>query len=166
MNIKSIQPSQVVPTDLRSSERNSSKANAETRLASVQSTRVTAGSSASTNATQVPLVQAQALVNQIDYIKEQLDEILVDFPPFWPPGTFQRADLIQGIRNIQDEVEKSSVASPRKQDIASEKLTENATDNDISAALDKLMSFRDEIAKNIPETAESVEPGTMVSIKV
>lgn len=166
MNIKSIQPGQVVPTDLRSSERNSSRVNAERRVFPEPQTRVPAESSVSSDAVQNRAVQAQTLVNRIDLIKEQLDKILVEFPPFWPPGTFQRADLIEGIRNIQEELEKSSASSEMNKDIASEKLTENATDDDISAALDKLFSVRDEIAKNIPEAAESLEPGSMVSIKV
>jgi hypothetical protein len=166
MNIKSIQASQSVPAILRSPEVSSSKVDAGTGLSPDPSTRISPGSSASTDATLPPVVQAQALVNRIDYVGEQLNKILVEFPPFFPPGTYQRADLIKGIRDIQDEVENSSVSSEMKKDISSQKLTENATDHDISAALDKLLTFRDEIAKSIPETAEGFEPGTMVSIKV
>ena len=53
-----------------------------------------------------------------------------------------------------------------KTDISAQKLAEDANDQDISAALDKLFSFRDEIAQNIPETAEGFEPGAMLSIRV
>jgi hypothetical protein len=166
MNIKSIQTSQSVPAILRSPEGSNSKADAGMGLSLEPSIRILPGSSASTNATQTPLVQAQTLVNHIDYLKEQLDKILVDFPPFFPPGTYQRVDLIKGIRSIQDEVEKSSVPSDMKNDISTQKLTENATDTEISVVLNKLLGFRDEIAQKLPEMAESLEPGTMVSVRV
>jgi hypothetical protein len=166
MNIKGIQTSQIVPPVPRSHEGSNSNAGAGSGLSPEPSSRVPPGSSASTNVSRTPLVEARTLANHIDYLKEQLDKILVDFPPFFPPGTYQRADLIKGIRSIQDEVEKSSVTSDMKEEISSQKLTENATDLGISAALDKLLSLRNDIAKKIPETAESLEPGTMISIKV
>ena len=52
------------------------------------------------------------------------------------------------------------------QDISSGKLSENATDSDISAALDQLFSLKDELSKSLPVAAESPQPGTLVSIKV
>jgi hypothetical protein len=166
MNIKSIQTTQIEPATLRPPERSYSKVDAGMGFSLEVTPRVSLGSSASINATHTPVVQAQALVNQISYIKEQLDKILVDFPPFFPPGSYQRADLIKGVRNIQNEVEQSSVPSDTKKDIPSQKLAEEATDHDISAVLDKLLVFRDEIAKKLPEMAESLEPGTVVTVKV
>jgi len=166
MNIKSIQPSQVVPANLRSSERTSSRLNADIRLPSEPSPRVPTGSPASSRAAQLPEVEAQALVSRIDYVKDQLEKILVDFPPFFPPGTYQRLDLIKGIRNIQDDIEKSSLAGSLKKEPASEKLTEEATDRDITAALDELTSFREEVAQKLPEQVASLNPGSMVSIRV
>lgn len=166
MNIKSIQPSQVAPADLRSSERTSSRLNADLRLPSEPSPWVSSGSPASSRVAQLPEVEAQVLISRIDYVKDQLEKILVDFPPFFPPGTYQRLDLIKGIRNIQDDIEKSSIADSVKKEPASEKLTEEATDHDITVALDELMDFRDEVAQNLPEQVASLNPGTMVSIRV
>lgn len=166
MSIKSIQSTQVVPTILRSPERSYAKVDTGARLSPEPSALVGPGSSPSGDTAQASVAQLQAVVNRIDYIEEQLNKILVDFPPFWPPGTFQRADLIKGIRSIQDEVEKSSMANVRKQDNASLKLEENATDQEISAALDHLFNLRDELGKSITNTAEALEPGTMFSIRV
>lgn len=166
MDIKSIQAAQNVQASFRSPEGNSSKADAWTALSSEPSTRTSSVPSSSANAAQSPLIEAQTLVNHINYIKEQLDKILVDFPPFFPPGTFQRADLIEGIRNIQDEVENSSVPTDMKGDISSERLADKATDEEISAALDKLFSIREEMVKKLPEMAEVFDPGAVVSIKV
>lgn len=166
MNIKSIQPSQVVPEGFRSFERTSSRLNADSRLPSEPSPRVPSGSPASSRVAQLPEVEGQALLGRIDYIKDQLEKILVDFPPFFPPGTYQRLDLIKGIRNIQDDIEKSSIAGSMKKEPSSEKLTEEATDHDITVALDELFSFRDEVAQNMTEQVPSLNPGTMVSIRV
>jgi hypothetical protein len=106
------------------------------------------------------------LLNRIDYTKEQLDKILVDYPPFFPPGTYQRVDLIKGIRSIQDEVEKSSVPSETKSQIVSQKLADNATDSDIAAALDQLFSFGDEIAQGLRKSPGSFGPGALVNVRI
>jgi hypothetical protein len=166
MNIKSVQATQIVPGQLRSPEAGNAKTDAWTGLSPEISTRVASVLSTSINAAQTPVLEAQALSTHINYVKDQLDKILLDWPPFFPPGTYQRADLIKAIRNIQDEVEKSSVPSDMKKDVASQKLSGNATDHDISAALDKLLSFRDEIAKSASGNAEIFESGTVVSIRI
>ncbi len=119
MNINSIQTSEVVPAILRSPERNNARVDAGKGLSPEPSASVLPSSSASTNDTQSPVIQAQTLLTHINYIKEQLDKILVDFPPFFPAGSYQRIDLIKGIRGIQDEVEKSSVQSDMKKEISS-----------------------------------------------
>jgi hypothetical protein len=165
MNIKSIQTNEVVPGILRSSERNNSRVDARKGLSPESSALVLSSSSPSTNATQSPGIQSQALLSRINYMKDQLDKILVNFPPFFPAGSYQRIDLIKAIRGIQDEVESSSVQSDLKEEISSQKLSENAADKDISAALDKLLNFKDELSSSIPKTAESPQPGILVSIK-
>ena len=166
MNINGIQTNQIVTPTLRTPERNNSRVNAGKGLFPEASAPVLPGSSASANDTRSPVIQAQTLLGRIDYIKDQLDKILVDFPPFFPAGSYQRIELIKAIRGIQDEVEKSSVQSEVKKEISSVKLSENATDSEISAALDQLFSFRDELSKTTPVTAERPQPGTLVSIKI
>jgi hypothetical protein len=166
MNIKSIQTNEVVPVILRSSEKNSSRVDAGKGLSPESSALILSSSSASNNATQSSGIQSQALLSRINYMKDQLDNILVNFPPFFPAGSYQRIDLIKAIRGIQDEVESSSVQSGLKKEITSQKLSENATDKDISAALDNLLSLKDELSSNVPKTAESPQPGILVSIKV
>jgi hypothetical protein len=164
MNIKSIQTNEVVPATLHSSERNNPRVDAGKGLSPESSALVLSSSSASTNATQSPGIQSKALLSRINYMKDQLDKILVSFPPFFPAGSYQRIDLIKAIRGIQDEVESSSVQSDLKKEITSQKLSENATDKDISAALDKLLSLKDELSSSVPKTAESPQPGILVSI--
>jgi hypothetical protein len=117
MNINSIQTSEIEPAILP--QRSNSKADAGTGLLPEPSTRVSPSASVSRNAPRTTVVQATTLVNHIDYLKEQLDKILVDFPPFFPPGSYQRVDLIKGIRNIQEGAEKSSVPRNMHKDISS-----------------------------------------------
>jgi hypothetical protein len=166
MNINSIQTNEVAPVILRSPERNSSRLDAGKGFAPEPSAPVLPSSSAATKDVPSPVIQSQSLLNRINYAKEQLDKILVNFPPFFPPGSYQRIELIKGIRGIEDEVEKSSVQSAMKMEISSQKLSENATDSDISASLDRLFSLRDELSKGIPMTAESPQPGSLVNIKI
>jgi hypothetical protein len=165
MKVNSIQTSEFVATLLRSSENNDSRIDVGKGPAPEPSIPVIPDSAGSS--TSPPLgVQAQTLITHINYTKDQLDKILVSFPPFFPAGSYQRIDLIKSIRGIQDQVEKSSVQDNVKQEIASNKLSEKATDSEISAALGQLFSLRDELSKGLPTATENPQPGALVSIKV
>jgi hypothetical protein len=166
MNINSIQTNEVVPTILRSPERNDSRVDAGKGLFPDSSVPVPSSSSASNHGTQSPAIEAQTLITRTNYTKEQLEKILVNFPPFFPAGSYQRVDLIKAVRGIQDQVEKSSIQSDLKQQITAGKLSENATDSEISAALDQLFSLRDELSKSFPMANENLQPGALVSIRV
>ena len=165
MNINRVQTSEGVPIILRSPEKDSTRANAAGRGTSPEPpSLVLARSSGSVNDAQPS--EAQTLITRINYTKEQLDKILSEYPPFFPAGTFQRADLIKGIRGIQDAVEQSSIQSDLKKEISAGKLDENATESEIAGALDKLFSLRDELSKSLPMALESPKPGSLVSVKV
>jgi hypothetical protein len=168
MNINRVQTSEVMPAVVPSPERGSTRADAAAgRGASPEpAASVLPGMSGSANVAQAPEAQAQSLVTHINYTKEQLDTILKEYPPFFPVGKYQRIDLIKTIRAIQDQVEKSSVQSDLKREISASKLSENASDSDISAALNQLFGLRDELSKSLPVAVESPQPGTLVSIKV
>jgi hypothetical protein len=166
MYINRIQPNQVLSEDFRFPERNGSRVDVGKESAPELSARAPSISVDLIRGTRSPEMQAQSLLNQINYMKEQLGKILVDFPPFFPLGTYQRTDLIKGIRTIQDEVEKSSLQNDMTKEISSQKLTENATDDDISAALDQLFTLGDEFSKGLPPKAKSPQPGTLVNIKI
>ncbi len=166
MKLNSIQTNEVTATILRPPEKNDGGVEAGKRLPPALSVTATPRLSASTDTRQSPDIQAQALSTRINYVKEQLDKILVEFPPFFPAGSYQRMDLIKGIRRIQDQVEKSSIQSELKEEIALSKLSDNASDSDISFALDQLLNLKDELLKSFPRGDESPQPGTLVSIKV
>jgi hypothetical protein len=166
MSINSIQTDRGVLAIRSSPERDGSRGDARIMVSARLSPAFLSGSSSPTDDTQSRLIHARMLLNRIDYTKEQLDKILVDYPPFFPPGTYQRVDLIKGIRSIQDEVEKSSVPSETRSQIVSRKLGDNATDGDIAVALDQLFSFGDEIAQGLSQSPGSFGPGSLVNVRI
>lgn len=166
MKLTSIQTNEVTAAILRSPEKYDGGVGGRKRTSPELSVSVIPNVSTSANAPRSPDLQAQALSTRINYIREQLDEILVNFPPFFPPGSSERIDLIKAVRGIQDQVEKSPLQSSLKEQISLNKLSENAADSDISVALEQLLGFKDELSERLPAGNESPQPGTLVSIKV
>ena len=95
-----------------------------------------------------PKVQGRMMTASINNIKEQLDQVLVNYPPFFPLGKYQRLDLIEKIKGIQEELEGLSVTENVKNRFAGKKLSDEATDNEISLALDHLFNLRNKLTKN------------------
>ena len=111
-------------------------------------------------------VRAQSVVDRISYMKRQLDEILVSYPPFFPAGSPQRPDLIKRIQGIQDEIAKLSVqAKAPAGNMKIKKLPGNATDKDISRAIEDLVRFAKEIGGKVP-LPDKGRPGALVHIKI
>jgi hypothetical protein len=166
MSINSIQTDRGALAIRSSPEQDGSRVDTRIMVSSKVSHAVVSSSLSPTDDTQSQVVQARILANRIDFTKDQLDKILVDYPPFFPPGTYQRVDLIKGIRSIQDEVEKSSFQSETRNQIVSRKLSDNATDSDIAAALDHLFRFGDEIAQGLRQSTGSFGPGALVNLRI
>ena len=111
-------------------------------------------------------VGAQSVVGRINYMKQQLDEILVSYPPFFPAGSPQRPDLIRKIRGIQDDIGTlSGTEGKAVTDMNAKKLPEHATDKDISRAIEDLLRSAKEIGRNVPLPVKS-QPGTLLHIKI
>ncbi len=162
MNIISIQESLLSQNATRSTAKGDLAADDKLSPATVQS------------GPDVPIVpsvaskapQAAGLTAGIDYIKEQLDTILVSYPPFFPLGTYQRLDLIKQVQGLQDEVQKSSIDIDLKKSIAGSKLSEHANDQQISAALTGLFGLRETLAGDKSAALEKTKPGAILDIKV
>jgi hypothetical protein len=123
------------------------------------------GVSASSTESRTPQIHAQGITTFIDSIQEQLDLILVHYPPFFPIGTYQRLDLIQKIKGIQEEVEGSSIDEGIKKTFSGVTLKDDATDEDISAALDKLFGLRDALMKDDSISHDKLHPGSILNMK-
>jgi hypothetical protein len=161
MNIHAVQPNQGMQNAAISADKSNTAFNNKT-----VSFVGMPGASTSPPGSRTPQVEAQGITAYIDSIQEQLDLILVHYPPFFPIGTYQRLDLIEKIRGIQEEVEKSSIDESVKQTFSSETLKDNATDEEIYVALDRLFRLRDALMKDRSVSPHTAHPGSILNIKV
>jgi hypothetical protein len=109
--------------------------------------------------------QFHSLVNT-NYIKEQLDAIMYSFPPYFPAGSPQRIDLIKGVKGVQDEIEKSSLPKEIKEKFAGQKLTDAATDKEISTALEGIKQYKEEHSPAPSPSTQDSQTVNIVSIKI
>src|ERR1700690_2263821 len=94
------------------------------------------------------VADAPTILQGINYIQNQLKDLVYSDPPFFPVGHPQRPALIKRIRDLQDSIKTSPLDTNSKQMVASgNKLSPNATDKDVSKALDNLYKISD-IIKN------------------
>ncbi|MBA4373183.1 MAG: hypothetical protein C0402_10025 [Thermodesulfovibrio sp.] len=156
MNINSIQASQLTQNALRSNEKGDYAV--DTRTSTVTTQLSTQPKS--------PQVSTQGLNAGINYLEEQLQTLLNSFPPFFPAGSPQRIDLIKTIKGLEEQVGKSHMADNVKTAIQENKLPEQASNQEISASIERLIAFRDAVKQAEPAQAEPVKPGTIVNVKV
>jgi hypothetical protein len=112
-----------------------------------------------------PKAQTLSISAHIDYIKSQLDALIKDYPPFFPVGSPQRADLIKSIKGIQEKIENAPVLPELKKNLGGSKLNDQATDNDIAAATDSLTAFMDLALKKASVIGKE-ESGKVVNLKI
>ena len=113
-----------------------------------------------------PEAQSMSISSNIDYIQNKLDAALISYPPFFPAGHPQRIDLIKGIKGIQEKIEKSAISEEVKKNAAGPKLSDHASDSEISAALGNLVNFKNSFIQQNAEGANAKQPGTVVNIKI
>ena len=164
MNITNIQTSQISQNVISLGEKRNLKG--ENRPVTPSAQTSSAGSAIQSVESRTTLVQPSGITAGISYLQDQLDELLISYPPFFPLGTYQRSDLIKKVKGIQEDVQKSSIDAGLKQKITAEKLTVDATDQEISTALDKLFTLRDTLVKDKPVSSGIAQPGSILDIKV
>ena len=118
------------------------------------------------NKSNSPEAQAQTSVTHINYIKKELDTILIDYPPFFPAGSPQRIDLIKKIKGLQGEIENAPVSSDTKKSIRDQKLSDKATDAEINTALQGIMNAKNELTRHIPAESNTARPGSFLDVKI
>jgi hypothetical protein len=102
---------------------------------------------------------------RVNALQEKLDLNLVQYPPFFPIATYQRMDLIGEIRNIQVDIEKSSLSSGIKQSISGNKLKDDATDDQIADVLDKVLALRDTLKQKLTVSLKDIQPGVILKLE-
>lgn len=113
-----------------------------------------------------PEAQSMSISGSINYIQNKLDAALINYPPFFPAGHPQRIDLIKGLKGIQETIKKSAIPEEAKKTAAGPKLSDHASDSEISAALDSLVQFKNSFIQNHTEGTNTKQPGTVVNIKI
>ena len=113
-----------------------------------------------------PEGQMVSVSSSVDYIKQSLDAMLVNYPPFFPAGHPQRIALIKGLKGIQEKIKKSTIPADMKKDLSGIKLTDNASDSDISAALNNLIQIKNSFIQNTTGGSGTKQPGSVVNIKI
>lgn len=113
-----------------------------------------------------PQGQMVSISSHINYIQQQLDALLDRYPPFFPAGAPQRIDLIKGFKWVQDKIENSIIPADFKKGLSDAKLSDNASDNDISNALNNLIQIKNTINQNSTEDSNTQQPGVVVNTKI
>jgi hypothetical protein len=129
----------------------------------------TAGNVSSTEAKNqpgAPASQDLSVSSNINYIQQQLNDIMEDYPPLFPAGKPQKMDWILTIRNVQDKIAKSSLPDEVKKTLSGPPITDQATDSDISTALAGLNNLKSATSQQVASAPDASQQGTIVDITV
>src|SRR5208283_1765937 len=108
-----------------------------------------------------------SILQGINYIKNQLKDLLDSYPPFFPAGHPQRPALIKRIRGLQENIKTSTIDNNTKKTVSTvNTLPPNATDTEVSKALDNLYKLGDTLNNNQQLSTGPAKPGSLLSIKV
>lgn len=161
MNINSIQAPVGLQNAARPENKNSTAIESRAGSPSVQ---INAGVISPGNGT--AHVQKQGVTEANNMAEKKLDALMINYPPFFPIGKYQRIDLIKKIKGVQEEVEKSSLHNDLKKTLIHTRLQDNASDKDIASAMDNLFELRNKLARKESAPADTSKTGTILNIKV
>jgi len=103
--------------------------------------------------------------SNMDYVQQQLNALIEDDPPWFPAGSPQRIDTIKAMKCVLDEVKSSSMPDEVKKQSSRIKLTDKATDSDMSA-LDAISQLKDNVISNGTTVSVNGQSGNVINIKV
>jgi len=111
-----------------------------------------------------PGTPASSLSSNIQYIQQQMNDILSDYPPLIPAGKPYRLDWILKIRDVQDKIAKSSLPAEMKKTLGGPLLTDQATDSDISTAIAGLNNLKNGASQQVAAASDSSQQGTSINV--
>jgi len=103
-----------------------------------------------------------ALINNLQRDLES-DPSVVLYPPFFPIATYQRLNLIEKVRGIEEAIVQASLDESQTSAISANFLKNHATDGEISAALGKLFALRDQWLETGQASPAELQPGSILS---
>jgi len=111
--------------------------------------------------------EVPSILQGIKYVQDQLRDYLYSDPPFFPAGHPQRPALIKRIKGLQEDIKTSPIDHNIKKMVSpGNTLPPNATDIEVSKALDNLYKLRDTLNDNRQLSTEPAKPGSLLNIKV
>ena len=109
--------------------------------------------------------QTLSVRSNIDYIQQQLNDILQDYPPWFPAGSPQRIDTIKAMKSVLENVKNSSISEETKKYLSKIQLKDNATDQEISTALDAIAQFNNNVVGDGTQEPGSGKSGNIINIE-
>jgi len=110
--------------------------------------------------------QLLGITERVNNLQIKYDLNQVQDPPFFPIASYQRMDLVGEIRNIQEDIERSSLSPALKKDISVQKLPDDATDAQIANVLDKILALRDTLSHEMAAVKNNIKPGSILKLEV
>lgn len=163
MNIQNIHIFQGLQNAVRPAGENNS-----THLDRSLSVGITINSGSLSGESETTPLQLTGIIAQINNLQQHVESDLniVRDPPFFPIATYQRADLIKRVRVIEEAVQRLGLEKDMKTTLSAEKLKEQATDQEIATALDKLFAFRDRQKNSGPSLPAEIKPGSLLAVEI
>jgi hypothetical protein len=138
--------------------------NADTADATQSSRSATDNSSGASSSQQTQTLNSLA---DSSYIKNQIEQIMYGFPPFFPVGSPQRFDLIQGVKGVQEEIQNNTeLPGDVKDQLTSQQLTDDSTDKEISTALEGVLQYTEGYSPDSAQSAGGDQQTGIVNIQI
>ena len=110
--------------------------------------------------------QLLGITERVNNLQQRYDLNQIQDPPFFPIATYQRMDLVGEIRNIQGDIERSSLSPEIKQAVSGGKLQDDANDAQIANVLDKVFTLRDTLNQELAVSKDNIKPGSILKLEV
>jgi len=94
------------------------------------------------------------------------DPTVVRYPPFFPIATYQRLDLIEKTKGMEDKLQESSPEESIPSTNSDNSLKSNETDTETSTANGEIFAFSDQSTGSAKTSLDERQPGSILNIEV
>lgn len=94
------------------------------------------------------------------------DPTVVRYPPFFPIATYQRLDLIEKTKGMEDKLQESSPGASIPSASSDNSLKSNETDTETSTANGEIFAFSDQSTESSKTSLDERQPGSILNIEV
>jgi hypothetical protein len=94
------------------------------------------------------------------------DPTVVRYPPFFPIATYQRLDLIEKTKGMEDKLQESSPGESIPSTSSDNFLKSNGTETETSTANGEIFAFSDQSTGRAKTSLDEKQPGSILNIEV